>query len=696
MCRYILKLSDRLLCVWLTAVSILAVTVFGVEAVRAQFTQEARLATNVANDEFASSSVAIEGDTAVVSMNTGLAVYVRSGSSWTQQAILVPSDTTLVDAFVDSAISGNTIVVGVQTATIGQNTRQGAAYVFVRNGTIWTQLQRLVAEDGAAEDRFGSSVSIEGETILVGAPQDDVGANTDQGSVYAFQRQGTTWNQTSKLNALDGGPRHYFGHRVAMDSNTALLANSRHFSANPQPAVYVFVHGGSSWSQQTKLSVCEPSSFNQCNFGDSVAVSGDTAAVGNSALNVGANPAQGGVYVFVRSGGTWTQQQRVTAVDGLSNDNFGWRVSIDGDNLLIGANALNVRPGAAYLYGRSNGSWIPVQKLSSTSTGPRDAFGHRVSLSGSRLIIARPRDNQQTQDRIGSAYIYSSSTSPAHRVPFDFDGDSKTDISVFRPGSSAQWWRINSGTATAVGVGFGTTGDQPVPADYTGDGKTDIAFFRPGNSTWYVVRSNDNTFYAFPFGGQSGDINAPADYDGDGKADPAVFRSGTWFILKSSDSSVQISSFGTTGDKPIPADYDADGKADLAIHRNASGVGQFWILRSTAGLFAAGFGNGTDNPVPGDFTGDGKADIAFYRDGGTPNNWFVLRSNDGFASFYAFPFGAAGDKPAPGDFDGDGKFDAAVFRPSNSNWYLNRSTAGGLQVAFGTTGDVAMPGVYVR
>lgn len=272
----------------------------------------------------------------------------------------------------------------------------------------------------------------------------------------------------------------------------------------------------------------------------------------------------------------------------------------------------------------------------------------------------------------------------------DFDGDSKTDVSIFRPGTG-EWWLNRSGTSTTVAAQFGTSTDVPSPGDFTGDGKTDIALFRPSSGTWFVLRSEDSSFFSFPFGA-NGDTPLVADFDGDGKADPAVFRptNNTWFISKSAGGTT-IASFGTAGDRPVPADYDGDAKADIAIFRPSTG--EWWINRSTTGVtVAAQFGQSTDKTVPGDYTGDGKADIAFFRP--STGFWFILRSEDG--SFYSGPFGTGTDLPVPGDYDGDGKFDPAVFRPSDTNWYINRSTAGVSIQQFGASTDTPIPNVFVR
>ncbi|HSK74121.1 MAG TPA: VCBS repeat-containing protein, partial [Pyrinomonadaceae bacterium] len=236
---------------------------------------------------------------------------------------------------------------------------------------------------------------------------------------------------------------------------------------------------------------------------------------------------------------------------------------------------------------------------------------------------------------------------------FDFDGDGRTDFSVFRP-STGEWWYMQSSDGNDRSFPFGTSTDRIVPADYTGDGVTDIAFFRPSTNQWFILRSENLSFFSVTFGA-AGDIPVPADFDGDGEGDLAVFRpsESNWYINRSSGG-LTIVRFGTDSDFPVPADYDGDGAADLAVFRPS--VGEWWILRSSDGESRAfRFGSSTDKPVPADYTGDGRADIAFYRP--STGEWFVLRSEDN--SFYSAPFGESGDIPVPGDYDGDERDDFA-------------------------------------
>jgi uncharacterized delta-60 repeat protein len=279
---------------------------------------------------------------------------------------------------------------------------------------------------------------------------------------------------------------------------------------------------------------------------------------------------------------------------------------------------------------------------------------------------------------------------PVSSVPFDFDGDGKSDIGIFRPGPG-EWWINRSSTGMTFAAQFGVSTDKIVPADYTGDGKADIAFWRPSTGEWFILRSENSTFYSVPFG-VSTDIPAPGDFDGDGKADTTVFRpsTATWYIQRSADNGTTISSFGTNGDVPVAADYDGDGRADIAIFRPSNG--QWWLLRSSAGIIAASFGDASDKLVPGDYTGDGKADIALWRP--STGEWFILRSEN--STFYSVPFGINPDIPAPGDYDGDGRFDTTIFRPSTATWYIQRSTAGTLIQTFGVSTDRPVANAYVR
>jgi uncharacterized delta-60 repeat protein len=267
-------------------------------------------------------------------------------------------------------------------------------------------------------------------------------------------------------------------------------------------------------------------------------------------------------------------------------------------------------------------------------------------------------------------------------VPFDFDGDGKADVSVYRP-ENGVWYMLNSLTGFNA-VQFGIASDKLVPADYDGDGKTDVAVFRDG--TWHLQRSQAG-FTAVQFGLAS-DIPAPADFDGDGKAEIVVFRpsTGVWHILNLVNYAFNAVQFGTAEDKPVAADYDGDGKADYAVYRPSNGV--WYMLRSTQGFGAVQFGISTDKPVVGDYDGDGKADQAVYR---LANGvWYMLRSSQGYGEVQ---FGISTDLPAPADYDGDGKTDVAIYR--NGVLEQQTSSQGYKATQFGFTTDKPVPNAFV-
>ncbi len=283
-------------------------------------------------------------------------------------------------------------------------------------------------------------------------------------------------------------------------------------------------------------------------------------------------------------------------------------------------------------------------------------------------------------------------TAAVVRSKFDFDGDGRADIGVFRPGSSV-WYQLLGPNYQFSAFNFGTSGDILAPADFDGDGKTDLGIFRPSTGTWwYAASSASNAFRAVQFG-QTGDIPLPSDIDGNGKADFVVYRPSNNSWNRLTDGNVYSSIvFGTAGDKPLIGDFDNDGKSDPAIFRPSTG--QWWYAASSAGnaFRSTQWGIAEDLPVPADYDGDGQTDLAVYR----PSNgvWYILRSGNGTA--LVTQFGVSGDKPVTGDYDGDGKSDIAVYRPSTGEWFILRTTAGFFGLQFGISEDIPIPNAFIR
>ena len=290
--------------------------------------------------------------------------------------------------------------------------------------------------------------------------------------------------------------------------------------------------------------------------------------------------------------------------------------------------------------------------------------------------------------------IVNPNAAAARRVVSDFDGDLRTDISVFRP-ASGTWFVSRSSDNGFVAAQFGQSGDKLAPGDYDGDGKTDFAVFRENTgdvdrAQFYVYLSATNTVQARQFG-RTGDVPVIGDYDGDRKSDFAVFRpsNGYWYILNSATNTIRYQQFGTNADQAVPGDYDGDGQTDVAVRRPSSNV--WYILRSrTNSIGYATFGLSGDVPVIGDYDGDGNADVAVWR----PSNgtWYALQSSNN--QLIAAQWGTSGDTPAPGDYDGDGRTDFAVTRNQSNGkiWYVLRSLDGAIRnPQFGLNSDIAVP-----
>jgi hypothetical protein len=396
--------------------------------------QELTAADGVRDDVFGY-SVAVSGATAVIGAagrtianNPGQGaayVFTCSGTpcTWMQQQELTASDGARDDEFGNSvAVSGNTAIIGawgknslyLPGAPTTALAPQGAAYVFTCSGIpcTWRQQQELIAADGVRGDEFGNTVAVSGTTAIIGAPY----KNSYQGAAYVFTCSGTpcTWAQRQKLTAADGASGDVFGYSVAVSGNTAIIGAIG--SNSSRGTAYVFTCTGSpcTWTQQQELTAADGARGDV--FGTRVAVSGARAVIGAPGKTVGNNSLQGAAYVFTCSGipCAWTSQQELIASDGASRDEFGTRVAVSGNTVLIANNTLQ---GAAYVFTCSGTPcsgkvrrWPfrtheqQPQELTAADGVRGDEFGYSVAVSGTTAIIGAAYRNSYQ----GAAYMFNS------------------------------------------------------------------------------------------------------------------------------------------------------------------------------------------------------------------------------------------------------------------------------------------------
>jgi len=292
------------------------------------------------------------------------AVYVfrRDGDVWTEEQILGPSDGYSLDNFGAAvAVQENWAIIGAPKVN-ASGVDSGAAYVFNWDGAQWVEVQKLTASDAAVNDAFGQAVAISGNRALIGAPNnDDVGSNS--GSAYVFAWNGSAWVEKQKLIAANEGAA--LGTSVAIDGDVALLgapgANNA-FLPN-SGAVFVFQKSGQTWSQIQKLKASVPVVASR--FGACLALDGDFLAIG-AHDDDSSGEEIGSAYAFKLNGGDWEQDQKLSPPDGADGDDFGIAVSIRSGMLLVGANGhdvLGTGSGAAYVFERLSESWSFDQKL---------------------------------------------------------------------------------------------------------------------------------------------------------------------------------------------------------------------------------------------------------------------------------------------------------------------------------------------
>ncbi|MBN2293997.1 MAG: hypothetical protein JXM70_16340 [Pirellulales bacterium] len=353
-------------------------------------------------------SVSVSGNTAIIGAyydddkgtDSGSAyVFENAGFEWAQVAKLTANDGAWSDHFGCSvAISGNVAIVGAY-GDDDNGSSSGSAYIFEDTGSGWTQVAKLTADDGAANDLFGYSVSISGTTAIIGS-QDDDDNGGDSGSAYIFEDTGTGWVQVAKLTADDGATGDSFGYSVSIHGTTAIIgANEDDDNGYNSGSAYIFENQGSGWIQTDKVI---PDDYAGSRFGHCVSIHGNVAIVGKVS---GATEA---AYIFENTGSGWNQTAKLIADDGGTVDYFGRSVSISDNIAIVGAYRDaddGFASGSAYIFEDTGSGWSQIAKLTANDGEENDWFGYGVSIDGETAIIGAYGDDD-SGDASGSAYLF--------------------------------------------------------------------------------------------------------------------------------------------------------------------------------------------------------------------------------------------------------------------------------------------------
>jgi len=367
-------------------------------------------------------------------------IFKREGAAWLLKQKLLASDGAADDLFGYSvSISGDYVIIGA-SADDDRGSDSGSAYIFKRTLKyippggfvwVWEEQAKLLASDGAANDLFGYSVSISDDYVIVGAPYDNDNGS-DSGSAYIFKRDGTIWTQQQNLTASDGAALDYFGCSVSISGDYAIVgAHQDDDKGTDSGSAYIFKRDGTSWLQQPKLLASDGAAGDY--FGRSVSINGDYAIVGAYGDD-DRGDASGSAYIVKRVGIAWVLQPKLLAADGDDGNYFGHSVSISGDYAIVGAYGDDDRgsdSGSAYIFKRDGAAWLQQPKLLAADGAANDFFGYSVSISSDYAIVGAFADDDKG-DVSGSAYVFMKC--PAA----DLSGDCFVDFADFATMAS-QW-----------------------------------------------------------------------------------------------------------------------------------------------------------------------------------------------------------------------------------------------------------------
>ena len=355
-------------------------------------------------DDMFGHSLSISGNTGVmgtpqdddIAENSGAVyIYEKDASDlWHPSAKLTAPGGEAYDFFGEAVdIEGDYLVASAYQA-VGAGSNTGAAYIYKRNGTNWEFKQKIYADDGVSADNFGKSIAISGDYIVVGAPNEDFST----GVAYVFHRSGETWTQVARLEEITGDEMNdSFARSVDISGDYIVIgAWQDNAPGSNTGATYIYKNNSGTWELDVKL-VADDAQIDD-EVGYSVAISGNYVVSGS----FNQNGAKGAAYVFYNNAGTWEQQAKIEAIDGVSEDYFGKNVSISGDYILVGAqkhNSAKADEGTAYLFTRSGTSWTQTQQFTASDASDTDMFGYCTAIDGDYALVSTVQVN-------GKVYVF--------------------------------------------------------------------------------------------------------------------------------------------------------------------------------------------------------------------------------------------------------------------------------------------------
>ncbi len=389
------------------------------------------------------SGLAISGNTAAIGNPGGSSgggsdlgsvfVYIKSPDGWVLQDRVFASDGIVGANFGSSiALEGDTLVVGAVGMPGPFHPRQGAAYVFTRTNGVWTQQAKLSADSCAGSFlgcNYGVAVTLRDGVIAVGAPNQSEGSMWNRGAVFLYTLNDGQWSFEQRLGAFDSASNKNFGFSVAINrSDDTLVVGATGDAVNgnhQQGSAYVYVRENATWSFSSKLVAPDGSASDQ--LGNSVAIYGNTVAIGARYDDVGNILNQGSVHIFEREINKWVHQTMLTDPDKTIGGQFGLSLALDEDKLVISQVGFSVDKGRAFLFKRADSTWTILTQLGASDGASNDQFGRSVAIEDRVVLVSAPEKFVGNNEAQGVAYIFHTQMTPVDLWSEDDTGLSDSD-----------------------------------------------------------------------------------------------------------------------------------------------------------------------------------------------------------------------------------------------------------------------------